>query len=64
MALVIEYYSGDDKLCAVRAPSISVPDALETAREGLLHHGARFARVVDVDRKCQLVGMVHRDVRP
>jgi len=64
MALVIEYYSGDKKLCAVRAPTASILDAIEAARDGLLQHNARHARVIDVDRGGKLVEMIHRDVLP
>ena len=64
MVLVIEYYSGEQKLCAVPVPSISLPDAVAAAREGLTRHNARYARVVDLGRQNKLVGLVHRDVRP
>ena len=64
MALVIEYYSGDERVCTVRSPTVHIPQAIATAREGLLHHKARYAHVVDIDRDSKLVGMVHRDVLP
>jgi hypothetical protein len=65
MALIIQYYSGDKMLCAERAPSSAcIPDAVETARGGLLRHNARHAQVIDVGHHGKLVGMVHRDVLP
>jgi hypothetical protein len=64
MALMIEYYSSDKKLRAVRAPSRSVPHAIEMAKEGLTRHSARYAKIVDIGRGGKLVGMIHSDVRP
>ena len=64
MALVIEFYVGEVKLHAVRAPSDSVPEALSVAREGLVYYKARYARVVDMAQAGKVVGIVHRDVLP
>ena len=64
MALVIEYYSGEQRVCTVRSASVHIPQAIAAAREGLLHYQARYANLIDIDRDNKLVGMVHRDVLP
>lgn len=64
MALVIEFYAGETKLCAVRAPSASLAETIAVAHAGLEYHKARHALVLDIDRGKKVVGMVHRDVLP
>lgn len=61
---MIEYYTGEEKLRVVRAPSSSIQHALEVARRGLVQHNARYAQIVNLNRKGKLVAMVHRDVLP
>jgi hypothetical protein len=63
MNLRIDFYVGEQKLSAVPAPP-SVQDAIRAAREGLVSHNARYARIVDLNKDARLVEMVHQDVRP
>jgi hypothetical protein len=39
-------------------------EAVLAAREGLLHHNARFAKIVDANNASQLIELIHRDVLP
>lgn len=60
MVFRIDYYTGDQKLGdATGIPSFY--DAVRAAREGLLEHNARFAKIVDLSQSAK-VEIVHRDV--
>lgn len=61
MALRIDYYVGDQKLMDAPAPP-SLSDAVRAAREGLVKHNARYAKIIDPGRGIEPVEMVHRDV--
>ena len=63
MNLLIEYYSGEQKLSAVLAPP-SLSDAVRAARVGLVQHNARYAHIIDLNKGAAPVEMVHREVRP
>ena len=63
MSFWIDYYAGDQKLGAVIGGS-NFQDAKRIAREGLLKHNARFAKVVDPSSVPERMEIVHRDVLP
>jgi hypothetical protein len=63
MSFWIDHYTGDQKPGAAIGGT-SFQDAMKIAREGLLRHSARFAKVVDPSKVPAKVHIVRRDVLP